>query len=212
MERPIFLLVSGDGPRLEALRHDLSQRYESDYQVTVAARAHRLRDDLARGGIPFWYYDESSEEGRQLLREHHLDGSRLPVVLARDGSALVDPSHEDLMARLGFPLAPPVPACDVAIIGAGPAGLAAAVYGASEGLSTLVLEPDIPGGQAGTSLTGRDLRHPPGRPLLLETSIPGVFAAGDVRHRSIKRVASAVGEGATAIQLVHEYLRTEQDR
>lgn len=48
-------------------------------------------------------------------------------------------------------------------------------------------------------------------PLMLETSIPGVFAAGDVRHRSVKRVASAVGEGATVIQLVHEHLRAEHD-
>ena len=72
----------------------------------------------------------------------------------------------------------------------------------------------------GFVLTGRDLDRA-GRslaggwpldrpPLLLETSMPGVFAAGDVRHRSIKRVASAVGEGATAIQLVHEYLRAGQ--
>ena len=68
--------------------------------------------------------------------------------------------------------------------------------------------------------TGRDLyragRLPAGwplerPPLLLETSIPGVFAAGDVRHRSIKRVAAAVGEGATAIQLVHEYLQAGPD-
>ena len=358
------------------------------------------------------------------------------MVLARDDSVLVNPSHEDLMVKLGFRTSPDLRACDVAIAGAGPAGLAAAVYAASEGLSTLVLEPDIPGGQAGTSslirnylgfphglsgddlagralnqawlfgasftfaaaqgltardgtrvvyaggakvearavviacgvtwrrlgvpelealvgagvfygaagaearamagqdvyvigagnsagqaalhlaryaatvtmvvrgadlstsmssylvteisktgnirvrlatevtgghgqcsletltlrdrasgatetvpaaalfvmigaeprtgwlpdsigrdeegfiLTGRNLQRagklpadwPFERPpLLLETSIPGVFAAGDVRHRSIKRVASAVGEGATAIQLVHEYLRTEQD-
>jgi thioredoxin reductase (NADPH) len=71
----------------------------------------------------------------------------------------------------------------------------------------------------GFILTGRDLdqeggsagRWPLDRPpLLLETSMPGVFAAGDVRHRSIKRVASAVGEGATAIQLVHEYLQAGQ--
>jgi thioredoxin reductase (NADPH) len=72
----------------------------------------------------------------------------------------------------------------------------------------------------GYVLTGRDL-HRAGKlpaawplsrtPLLLETSLPGVFAAGDVRHRSIKRVASAVGEGATAIQLVHEYLRAGED-
>ncbi|HEX6855168.1 MAG TPA: NAD(P)/FAD-dependent oxidoreductase, partial [Streptosporangiaceae bacterium] len=64
----------------------------------------------------------------------------------------------------------------------------------------------------GFILTGRDLDRAGGwplerPPLLLETSMPGVFAAGDVRHRSIKRVASAVGEGATAIQLVHEYLQ-----
>jgi thioredoxin reductase (NADPH) len=70
----------------------------------------------------------------------------------------------------------------------------------------------------GFLLTGRDLlrdgRPPPGwpldrQPLLLETSLPGVFAAGDIRHGSVKRVASAVGEGATAIQLVHDYLREQ---
>jgi len=74
--------------------------------------------------------------------------------------------------------------------------------------------------EEGFILTGRNLQRtgklpadwPFARPpLLLETSIPGVFAAGDVRHRSVKRVASAVGEGATAIQLIHEYLRAEHD-
>jgi thioredoxin reductase (NADPH) len=73
---------------------------------------------------------------------------------------------------------------------------------------------------AGVRRRGRDLHRagePPAgwplkrSPLMLETSIPGVFAAGDVRHRSVKRVASAVGEGAIAIQLVHEHLRAEQD-
>jgi thioredoxin reductase (NADPH) len=69
--------------------------------------------------------------------------------------------------------------------------------------------------QQGYVLTGRDLMAsggPPTRwpgarpPLFLETSLPGVFAAGDVRHRSVKRVASAVGEGAIAVQLIHQYL------
>ena len=555
MRRPIFMLVSDDEPRLEALRYDLNRRYQADYQVCVASaaaagltmmavlagagaevaliiadehladmpavdllarahglqprakrillidrgnwtgphpaieamavgkidyylyvpwfplernlyppvseflaawdksrepsrvafrivgpahspRAHRLREDLTRVSVPYWYFDAGSDEGRQLLRERHLDGAPLPVVVAQDDSVLINPSHEDLMVKLGFRTSPDLHTCDVAIVGAGPAGLAAAVYAASEGLSTLVLEPDIPGGQAGTSslirnylgfphglsgddltdralnqawlfgaeftsaaaegltvrdgsrvvhaggaevearavviatgvswrrlgvpglenligagvfygaagaearamagqdvyvvgagnsagqaaihlaryaatvtmvvrgadlgatmssylvteigktdnirvrlatevtgghgqcgletltlqdrgsgaaetvpaaalfvmigaeprtgwlpdsigrdeegfiLTGRNLQRT-GKlpadwrfarpPLLLETSIPGVFAAGDVRHRSIKRVASAVGEGATAIQLVHEYLRAEQD-
>src|SRR4029077_4967051 len=89
--------------------------------------------------------------GRRLLRQHHLEGTRLPVVLAMDGTVLVDPSHEDLMAILGLPSALGTRACDVAIIGAGPAGLAAAVYAASEGLGTVIPEPDLPGGQAGTS-------------------------------------------------------------
>jgi thioredoxin reductase (NADPH) len=520
MQRPVFMLVSGDARRLDALRHDLSRRYEADYQVCVASsaaaaltmlavlagaraevalviadehladipaadflarvrglhprtkrillidrgnwtgphpaiaamamgkidyllyfpwfplernlhpavseflaawdksrepshvafrivgethspRAHRLRDDLSRASVPYWYFDHESAEGRQLLYEHDLDGTAMPVVLARDDSVLVNPSHKDLLAKLGFRTDPDLRSCDVIIVGAGPAGLAAAVYAASEGLSTLVLEPEIPGGQAGTSslirnylvcdgrravhaggsvvearaiviatgvswrrlgvpdlerligagvfygaagaeargLTGQDvyvigagnsagqaaihlaryaatvtmvvrgaylgatmssylvteisktdnirvrlstevtggdgqcslerltlrdrasggteevpaaalfvmigaeprtawLPNSVGRdeegfiltgrnlqragklpddwpferpPLLLETSIPGVFAAGDVRHRSIKRVASAVGEGATAIQLVHEFLRAEQD-
>jgi thioredoxin reductase len=179
----------------------------------------------------------------------------------------------------------PAGGCDVLIVGAGPAGLAAAVYAASEGLGTQILELTVPGGQAGTSslirnylgfphgvngedlmwrafqqawlfgadlvlapgatgleargrdrvvrpsdggevtaravilasacrttwsssLTGRDVAGWPleRAPLLLETSLPGVFAAGDVRYRSVKRVASAVGEGAIAVQLVHEYL------
>ena len=398
--------------------------------------SHRLRDVLSRAGVPYRFFDGSSEEGLRLLREHQMVGARAPVAVCNDGTVLVDPSRADLMGKLGFRTDLDVRACNVVIVGAGPAGLAAAVYAGSEGLSTLVLEPVVPGGQAGTSslirnylgfphglsgedltnrateqawlfgvdivitraagltaggpdrivrtaggsevtaraviiatgvawrslgvpalealvgagvfygaagaearamagrdvfvigagnsagqaaihlakyaasvtmvvrgpglrasmseylvaeisktanidvrpatevvdgggrgsletltlrhrtsgatdvvpaaalfvmiggephtqwlegsverdeggfiLTGRDLyradeppaRWPLGRPpMLLETSTPGVFAAGDVRHRSIKRVASAVGEGATAIQLLHEYLRAEQ--
>ena len=270
MQRPIFMLVSDDELRLEALRCDLSRRYQADYQVCVASaaaagltmmavlagagaevaliiadehladmpavdllarahglqprakrillidrgnwtgphpaieamavgkidyylyvpwfplernlyppvseflaawdksrepsrvafrivgpahspRAHRLREDLTRVSVPYWYFDAGSDEGRQLLRERHLDGAPLPVVVAQDDSVLINPSHEDLMVKLGFRTSPDLHTCDVAIVGAGPAGLAAAVYAASEGLSTLVLEPDIPGGQAGTS-------------------------------------------------------------
>jgi thioredoxin reductase (NADPH) len=84
--------------------------------------AHRLRDDLSRVGVPYRFFDEGSKEGRQLLREHDLEGTHVPVVVRRDGSVLTDPSHADLMGTLGFRSDLDVRACDVAVIGAGPAG------------------------------------------------------------------------------------------
>jgi thioredoxin reductase (NADPH) len=114
-------------------------------------RSHELRDVLTRGGVPYWFFDQNAAEGRALLREVGLDGSRLPVAVHFDGTVLIEPSYPDVAAKLGLQTRPNVDTCDVAIIGAGPAGLAAAVYAASEGLSTLVLEPAVPGGQAGTS-------------------------------------------------------------
>jgi thioredoxin reductase (NADPH) len=127
--------------------------------------AHKIREDLSRIGIPYASYSESSQEGMRLLSEHHLEGTTVPVVVARDDTVLVGPSHSDLMELLGFSADLDGRRCDVAIIGAGPAGLAAAVYAASEGLVTLVLEPDLPGGQAGTSSMIRNyLGFPRGLP------------------------------------------------
>ena len=116
-----------------------------------AARSHELRDALARVGIPYGFYPDDSPAGRRLLEHAGEDGSRLPVVLFRRGLVLVDPTHAELTAALGLRTSPPPGGCDILIVGAGPAGLAAAVYAASEGFATQVLEPGVPGGQAGTS-------------------------------------------------------------
>ena len=135
------------------------------------ARAHRLREIFSRMGVPFGFRPPGSDEGRALLAELGLEGGDLPVLAFRSGTALVDPSHERLAAALGFATEPQSDRCDVVIVGAGPAGLAAAVYAASEGLQTTVIEAVLPGGQAGTSsrirnylgfpngLSGRDLTN-----------------------------------------------------
>ena len=116
-----------------------------------SARAHEIRDILSRAAIPFWFFEPDSEEGRAMLDEVGLDDRRLPVVAFYTGQVFVEPTNADFVVALGLRTTPGVGTCDVVIVGAGPSGLAAAVYAASEGLRTTVLEPVVPGGQAGTS-------------------------------------------------------------
>ena len=114
-------------------------------------RSHELRDLLTRNTVPFGFYAADSEEGRRLLREHGLDAARLPVAIFFDGTVVVDPDFRALAAAFGVRTQPDPERYDVAIVGAGPAGLAAAVYASSEGLRTVVVEPHALGGQAGAS-------------------------------------------------------------
>ncbi|HEX5189073.1 MAG TPA: FAD-dependent oxidoreductase [Streptosporangiaceae bacterium] len=179
-----------------------------------SAAAHRLREDLTRIGIPYWSFDEDSTEGRHLLRELKLDAPHVPVAVAQDGTVLVDPSHADLLGTLGFRSDLDGRACDVAIIGAGPAGLAAAVYAASEGLRTLVLEPDMPGGQAGTSSMIRNyLGFPRGLPgddltnrAIEQAWLFGAgFAAAEAERLTVRgdsRIVHAAGGGQVEARTV----------
>jgi thioredoxin reductase (NADPH) len=116
-----------------------------------SARAHEIRDLLTRFNMPFAFYPTDSEHGIALLREVGQTGSRLPTAVRHDGRLLVDPTDGELVEAVGGGTRLGEDVYDVAIVGAGPAGLSAAVYAASEGLDTIVLERQISGGQAGSS-------------------------------------------------------------
>jgi thioredoxin reductase (NADPH) len=116
-----------------------------------SARCHEVKDFLARNQIPYqWLNVEKDEEAAALLREAGEDG-RLPLVLFPDGRRLRQPARRELAAELGLHTKAAQPFYDLAIVGGGPAGLAAAVYGGSEGLRTVLVEKEATGGQAGTS-------------------------------------------------------------
>jgi thioredoxin reductase (NADPH) len=113
---------------------------------------HDVRDFLARNGVPARWLDvERDSEARELLRVAAVGNDRLPVVLLEDGSVLERPTPLELAERLNIAHQPTRDHYDLVIVGGGPAGLAAAVYGASEGLRTVLVEREAPGGQAGQS-------------------------------------------------------------
>ncbi len=131
---------------------------------------YTLRTFMSRNHVPYRWLDiAGNEEAVKLLEERQLNAEQLPLVLFPDGTMLVEADPDTLAARVGLSTQATQEFYDMAVVGAGPAGLAAAVYGASEGLRTLIIEPEAPGGQAGstsrienylgfpTGITGEDL-------------------------------------------------------
>ncbi|WP_182885875.1 FAD-dependent oxidoreductase [Microbispora sp. H10885] len=116
-----------------------------------SARSFAVRDFLARNLVPYRWIRADEAEGARLLAAAGLAEADVPVVITTDGKALARPTETDLAAHVGMATTPASDLYDLAVIGGGPAGLGAAVYGASEGLRTLLVEQRATGGQAGQS-------------------------------------------------------------
>jgi thioredoxin reductase (NADPH) len=144
-------------PVINDLLDDWQNSYRPEFQgIKVlghpySSKAYQIKEFLASNLIPYHSVDASGEEGKLLLQINHLDTAALPVVIFENGEVVSCPGIIDIAARIGLNPTLKNEIYDVVIIGAGPAGLAASVYGASEGLKTLLVERHAPGGQAGTS-------------------------------------------------------------
>ncbi len=182
-----YLLKPWDPPEqnLYPVLTDLLDDWQSCYRPAFAGvrvlghrwspQSHQAKDFLARNHVPYQWFDvekqDTDAETRRLVESVDGDIGCLPLVFFGDGSRLLQPSNAELAAKVGMSTQAQQPFYDLVIVGAGPAGLAAGVYGASEGLTTLLIEREAPGGQAGTSshidnylgfpsgLTGADLAN-----------------------------------------------------
>ncbi|MDH6574752.1 FAD-dependent oxidoreductase [Kitasatospora sp. MAP5-34] len=168
-------------PVLDDLLSDWLAAYRPTYQGVrvighlVSARTHEVRDFLTRNGKPFRFLNvETDPDAQRLLAQH--PGAELPLVVFPDGAVTAAPDGTELAGRLGLSTTASRPHYDTVIIGAGPAGLAAGVYAASEGLSTLLLDANSPGGQAGTS-------------SLIENYLgfPAGLSGGDLARRAVSQ-------------------------
>ncbi|MEV0802500.1 FAD-dependent oxidoreductase [Kribbella sp. NPDC050281] len=180
-----------------------NREHTSDVRVVGhrwSDRAHDIKTFLARNHVPYSWYDVDRDAEAQRLQDlADAADADLPLVLVPDGDTLRAPSSVDLASALGLRTRAEQPLYDVCIVGGGPAGLAAAVYAASEGLSTVIVEREAPGGQAGLSaaienylgfprgLTGSDLAQRAvaqasrfGAEMVLARSVVGVESRGPV--------------------------------
>jgi thioredoxin reductase (NADPH) len=159
-----YLLKPWDPPeeKLYPILDDLLDDWQGSYRPPFdgiriighrwSPEAHALKDFLARNQIPYQYLDiELNPDAKPALVEVQAQDQRLPVVILPAGEVLARPSPNDVAQKIGLQTQAVNSFYDLAIVGGGPAGLAAAVYGASEGLKTVLIEREAPGGQAGTS-------------------------------------------------------------
>ncbi|WP_416959323.1 FAD-dependent oxidoreductase [Streptomyces sp. Agncl-13] len=158
-----YLLKPWDPPeeKLYPVLDDLLEAWRnSDYRPVPAtkvvghrwsARSSDVREFLARNQVPYRWFSADSPEGLRLLSAAGQDGQRLPLVITAEGNVLVEPEATELATEVGLATTPTADFYDLVVIGGGPAGLGAAVYGASEGLRTVLVERSATGGQAGQS-------------------------------------------------------------
>ena len=158
-----YLLKPWDPPeeKLYPVLDDLLETWlSSDYRPVPetkvvghrwSARSSEVREFLARSQVPYRWYSADEEEGQRLLEAASADGMTLPVVITPDGEPLIAPSDRELAGKVGLATTPSGDFYDLVVIGGGPAGLGAALYGASEGLRTVLVERAVTGGQAGQS-------------------------------------------------------------
>ncbi len=193
-------------------------------------RSHEIKTFLARNHVPYRWYDvDRDAEGQRLSTLAEAVETDLPLVLIPDGDTLRSPVTLDLAGALGLRTTAEQPLYDVCIVGGGPAGLAAAVYAASEGLSTVIVEREAPGGQAGTSaaienylgfpkgLTGSDLTHRAvaqvtrfGAEMVLARSVSGFETRGPV-HAVIFDGTGEVEARALVVATGVSYRRLDAD-
>jgi len=160
-----YLIKPWDPPeeKLFPVIDDLLDNWQCDYHPVFkgikvigyqySQKSHEIKDFLAGNLVPYQWMDiQTEKEAEKLLQHNNLSTADLPIVFLEDGKFLVNPGIVEIADRIGLnPQIQRQDIYDVVIIGAGPAGLAAGVYGASEGLKTLLIERRAPGGQAGTS-------------------------------------------------------------
>jgi thioredoxin reductase (NADPH) len=212
-------------PVLDDLLEDwkVQDRLKSGGRIRVvghrwSAPSHEIKDFLTRNQVPFkWLELERDPEAARLLEAHGDDEGRLPLVITDTGETLEAPTTLDVARALGLSSEPSLPFYDLIVVGGGPAGLGAAVYGASEGLRTVLVEQEAIGGQAGLSsrienylgfpsgIAGGDLARRAntqarrfGAEMLLASEVTGLEVCGAAR---IVRLADAGELSAHAVLL-----------